>query len=88
MENEVTQKKGFTITIYGIGDYHRGSEENNQNPDKVDELQAFLIEEAEHFRNYLKEKIDEKKSFQVSSYIDNISIAESNDKYPHTGSFR
>lgn len=83
--NESVKKKGFTITIYGVGDYHPSEDENDKG--KIDELQIFLKKEAKDFRKYLQDKIDEKKSFQVSSYIDNISIAESNDKYPENGAF-
>ncbi|MGM0620677.1 MAG: hypothetical protein ACQETJ_06510 [Bacteroidota bacterium] len=72
-------KKGFTITIFGIGDY--SSEEAN-NEKEMDDLVDFLKEEARVFRNNLQKKILEKKEFRLSSYLNNIELAESNDKYP------
>ena len=72
-------KKGFTITIFGIGDY---SSEDADNEKEMDYLVDFLKTEAENFRIDLQKKISEKKEFRLSSYINNIELAESNDKYP------
>jgi len=78
-EKVIMGKKGFTITIFGIGDY---SSEDADNEKEMDYLVDFLKTEAENFRIDLQKKISEKKEFRLSSYINNIELAESNDKYP------
>lgn len=81
--NVSVKKKGFTITIYGIGDYHPDdTAEAKENGDLVN----FLKREADRFRGELQEKVNT-KAFLLSSCIDNIKLAESNDKYPENGVF-
>jgi hypothetical protein len=90
------KKKGFTITIFGIGDYHpdpTSEEEINEDLIKLNaeakvngDLIDLLKTEADRFRKRLEEQIGN-KAFLVSSCINNIKLADSNDKYPDSGSF-
>lgn len=87
MKGVIMEKKEeptFRIVIEGIGDHHPDEEESKLTKEErevMKDLDEFLKKETRDFHAKLQEKVKGKK-FSLSSFVDNIRLTESNDKYP------